>query len=54
MVVDVPVAPLQKPTVAHKFIVNMTLAPLARKVVGSSPDISSEAKLFASPDVPND
>lgn len=36
-----PVAPLHRPAAAHKFIVNIILAPLAKKMAGCSPDISS-------------
>ena len=36
----VPVAPLQRPTSVHKFIVSITCAPFARKTTGSNPDIS--------------
>ena len=43
----VPVAPLQRPTSVHKFIVSVICAPLARKTTGSSPDISSALAFLA-------
>jgi hypothetical protein len=50
MSTTVPVAPLQRPKLEHKFMVNMTLAPFARNTTGSNPDLSSEDIFFANAD----
>ena len=42
--------PLQRPTLGHKFMVSMTLAPFARNTTGSNPDMSSEDIFLANTD----
>ena len=40
----------ETPTLDHKFMVSMTLAPFAKNTTGSNPDISSAEYFFANTD----
>ena len=47
---NIPVAPLQRSTCHHKFIVNITFAAFAKNITGSNPDISLGLKFLAKVD----
>ena len=45
--ITVPVAPLQRPALAHKFMVSIIFAPLAKNITGCKSDMSSELRVLA-------